>query len=441
MYDQNRFSRHPIFLIFRDRELEKQYHENFKEIHIVWGRIAIFLGVLLYSGFIVLDNIIMPDTLSSQVIIRLFFVTPYLSVSLLIMFHRRFYLRNMQTMMLLCVLVAGLGHFAMALLSRASAVYLMGTTAIVLYFAYTFTALRFKYSLPVGMFLVVCYEITEIYFMNRSMVDIIFNNFFLLSMNSVGIFSSYTIDRLQGISFIQNLLINEEKKRTEEFYEKVLIQKDQLDESKRTLEAAYKTISSSEKTYRSIFENTGNATVIIEDDSTISLANDEFVKLMGMTKEEIEGKRKWMEFILEEDKIRMIDYHRIRREEGGAAPKNYEFRMVDSRGAVHDIYLTIDVIQGTKKSVASALDITERKRAEEELREAKETYRGIFDNATQGIFRTSPSGSILTVNKAMADILGYGSPDELMSYVKNLAPDIFADPVKVSEYTNIIIEF
>ena len=216
MYDQDRFSRHLLLLSFRDRDLEKQYHEHYKEIHIIWGRVAVALGVILYSAFLYLDKIIMPDAFFSQVAIRLFIVTPCLFAILLLSMSRRLILSHMQIMGAMSVLMAGMGHFAMALYSHAGPAYIMGTTAIVVCFLYTFAGLRFKYTLPLGMFLIVCYEITEIYLMKRTKVDILFYNYFLLSLNFVGIFSSYTIDRLQGVSFVQNMVINEEKKKREE---------------------------------------------------------------------------------------------------------------------------------------------------------------------------------------------------------------------------------
>ncbi len=50
----------------------------------------------------------------------------------------------------------------------------------------------------------------------------------------------------------------------------------------------YKALRESEDKYRTIFETTGTATVIIEEDTTISLANKEFEKLSGYSKEEVE---------------------------------------------------------------------------------------------------------------------------------------------------------
>jgi PAS domain S-box-containing protein len=62
-------------------------------------------------------------------------------------------------------------------------------------------------------------------------------------------------------------------------------------------------------------------------------------------------------------------------------------------------------------------DITERRRAEKGLREAEELYRGIFEGAAEGIFRTAPSGRPLTANPTMARMLGYDSPAQLMAEI------------------------
>ena len=125
----------------------------------------------------------------------------------------------------------------------------------------------------------------------------------------------------------------------------------------------------SEAMYRTIFENTGTATIIGEDDTTIYLANTQFQNLSGYPNEELEGKKSWTDFIVEEDLAMMLQYHRLRRVNPEAAPKHYELRFRGRYGTIRNIYITVDLIPGTQKSVLSFMDITELKRAEREVRE------------------------------------------------------------------------
>lgn len=131
---------------------------------------------------------------------------------------------------------------------------------------------------------------------------------------------------------------------------------------------AEEALRQSEARYRAIFETTGTATVIVEDDMVISLANAEFEKFSGYSREELEGRRGWTEFVLEDDLERLEAYHRLRRVDPDAAPRNYEFRFVDRGGNVKNVFMTVAMIPGTKKNVASLLDVTERKQAEEALK-------------------------------------------------------------------------
>lgn len=78
-------------------------------------------------------------------------------------------------------------------------------------------------------------------------------------------------------------------------------------------------------------------------------------------------------------------------------------------------------------------DVTDLKRIESDLREAWATYRNIFDNAVDGIFTTTAEGGIVRANAAMARILGYDSPDELMRSVTDLAGQVYAAPERRME--------
>ena len=144
-----------------------------------------------------------------------------------------------------------------------------------------------------------------------------------------------------------------------------------------SLKTRERTLRESQQRYRSVFENTGTATMIIEEDMTISMVNTEWEKLSGYSKKEVEGKKKWTEFVYKEDLERMEEHHRKRREKGAQTLNEYEFRFFDRHGNVKDILGKTGVIPITKGRVVSWLDITERKQAEAELKRSQEELRNL----------------------------------------------------------------
>lgn len=169
---------------------------------------------------------------------------------------------------------------------------------------------------------------------------------------------------------------------------------------------AEEALRQSENLYRTIFETTGTATIIFEEDMTVSLMNSEMERLVGYSKEEVEGKIKWLTFVDPEDHDRMISYHRRRRESPDMAPRNYEFKLRTRDGEAKEIMLTIALIPGTSKSVTSLLDITNRKTFEEALAISEARYRGIVEDQTELICRFLPGGELTFVNETYCRYFG-----------------------------------
>jgi len=165
----------------------------------------------------------------------------------------------------------------------------------------------------------------------------------------------------------------------------------------------------SEAHYRTIFENSDSATMIIEEDMTISLANAKFEELSGYSKAEVEGKLPWTIAIHPDDIERMTTYHVVRRERPDAVPHRYEFRIRDKQGRSKDIYASVAMIPGTRQSVASLTDITDLKKTERELRKLSLAV----EVSSDWVLMTDEKGSIEYVNNAVLDLSGY-SREELI---------------------------
>ncbi len=136
----------------------------------------------------------------------------------------------------------------------------------------------------------------------------------------------------------------------------------------------------SEERYRSVFENTGTATIIIENNMTISMVNAKFEELTGLSKKEIQGKMKWTEFVVDADVERMKGYHVKRRENRRSAPKEYECRVRNRSGEIKDMFVRIDMIAGTLSSVASFNDVTAFKQTEKALIESERKLSKLMGN-------------------------------------------------------------
>ncbi|MGC8936950.1 MAG: PAS domain S-box protein, partial [Candidatus Methanomethylicaceae archaeon] len=122
-----------------------------------------------------------------------------------------------------------------------------------------------------------------------------------------------------------------------------------------------------EEFYKTLFENAPVPTLLIDEDETISNINSAFERFSGYTKEEVEGKRTWKEFVYPDD-LKRMEFYRSERLSGRYAPSSYEFRFLDRCGNVHEALINVAIIPGTRKIIAAFLDLTEIKKLQEDLK-------------------------------------------------------------------------
>ena len=174
---------------------------------------------------------------------------------------------------------------------------------------------------------------------------------------------------------------------------------------------AEEAIRKSEERYRTIFESTATANIITAEDTTILLANTNFANLVGYSKQELEGKISWTVFVENEDLERLKNYHMMRRINPGSAPSSYEFRFINRKGEVRDLFMNVALIPETKDSVASMIDITEWKRSKQARSESEERFRELAELLPEIVYEADRNGVFTFVNKTGFEKFGYVQED------------------------------
>lgn len=171
---------------------------------------------------------------------------------------------------------------------------------------------------------------------------------------------------------------------------------------------AQEKLRKSEERYRGIFENAGSALTIFGQDLTILKVNSRFEKLSGYTAAEIEGKLTPTAFIHPEDVDRVLEYHQARHQ-NGEVPLSYEFRFIRRNGEERIILISIGILPEERLSIASLVDITEWRRAEEELMIREKILSKIMEILPIGLWFADSEGKLTMGNPAGVAIWG-GEP-------------------------------
>jgi len=195
-------------------------------------------------------------------------------------------------------------------------------------------------------------------------------------------------------------------------------------------------LKKSEEYFRSIFENNSAAMFIIEPDTTISMLNSEYCRISGYKKEEVIG-MSWTQHIPPEDLERLKEYNRRRLINPNDAPDKYEFTFYKRNGEIKYALMSITMLSN-RKTIASFIDITDHKKSEEILKKSEKEYRNLYDNAIEGMFRTSLEGKSIQSNKALAKMLGYDTADDVVNSVTDSGHQVWVNADERLKYAEIL---
>ncbi len=201
-------------------------------------------------------------------------------------------------------------------------------------------------------------------------------------------------------------------------------------------------IRESEEKHRTIIETMQEGYYEVDIKGNLTFFNESMREILGYEREELLGMNN-RQYLDEENANKVYQVHnRIYRT--GEPVKNLEWQIVRKDGNGRDLEVSISLIRDGEGQPTGfrgiVRDTTDRKRAEESRRQAEERYHSIFDNAQEGIFRTTPEGKVILANAAMAKMMGYGTAEELVTSISNIALQVYVDPEERAKIRKIIEE-
>jgi len=201
----------------------------------------------------------------------------------------------------------------------------------------------------------------------------------------------------------------------------VILTMEDMSDLRNALEA----VRQGEQLYRRTVENLNEGLWIIDPDAATLFVNDRMAEMLGYPAEELVGMSLY-DFMEDEARPIMRKNLELRRE---GISQNYDFEFVTRDGSKIQTYLAaapmIDGDGNFLGSHAGVLDISERKQMERALRESVMLYKTQFETSPDGVTLTDLDGTIVSASRRSAEMLGYGSPQDLlgMNSLDLIAPE------------------
>jgi len=200
-----------------------------------------------------------------------------------------------------------------------------------------------------------------------------------------------------------------------------------LEKKMADLEAANAELRKLEEKYRGILENMDDAYYEVNLKGDLTFFNQALAARTGYTREELMGMN-YRQYMSRNCWRQVQDiFAKVYQTGRAVALFDYEINLKDGGKRFQESWVNL-IMDKDNRPIGfrgMARDVTDRKIAEEELRQAEERYRSIFENSQEGMYRANTDEKFIMVNSAMARIFGYDSPAEFVEQVNSGAHPLY----------------
>src|SRR5512133_1026325 len=127
-------------------------------------------------------------------------------------------------------------------------------------------------------------------------------------------------------------------------------------------------LKESENRYRTIFEVSDNAMMLVDEHSTIIMVNEQFETMTGYSKASVERLKSWTEFFGERERRKLEERFQQEADAAGSTRNHFESMIVDTKGNTRVVYTNVKMIPGSNSRIISMNDISDLKLAEQKIR-------------------------------------------------------------------------
>ncbi|MHA1218939.1 MAG: PAS domain S-box protein [Candidatus Heimdallarchaeaceae archaeon] len=188
--------------------------------------------------------------------------------------------------------------------------------------------------------------------------------------------------------------------------EKFIISLTDISENK---EAKNELLKSAEL-YKTIFEATGAANMIVGPNRIIKQVNSKIEEVSGYMRDDLIG-RNWSDFAPETEMDNLLEFSRARKTDPSKIPAFYDAKFVNRKGDVRNVIVNLTSIPLSEDYIVSLFDVTDMKLAEEELKRSEILYKSLFESTGMANIIYDLEANIVLVNSRMENLSGYSSKE------------------------------